>query len=209
MTIKAKKSTTKKATSKKKDFPVEIICIVDRSGSMQTLHNDVIGGINSFIADQKKIKGKANLTLIEFDNEYNVIQKRQNLKNAKEVTKDNFVPRGMTALNDAIGKTVTEFAELKKNKKINKAIFCIMTDGAENSSHEFRDKKVLKALIEQVQKDHKWEFIYLGANQDAFTEGQAYGFAQTQNYAATSAGVGDALRSFAASTTTYRSSGNT
>ena len=194
-----------KDIKKEKDLPVEVVCIVDRSGSMQTIHGDVIGGINSFIEEQKKVKGKANLTLIEFDDKYNVIQSRQDLQKAKEVTKEDFKPRGMTALNDAIGKAVTEFVALKEANKINKAIFCIMTDGQENASTEFKSKAALKALTERVQKEYDWQFVYLAANQDAFAEGSQYGFTTNMNYAANAQGVASALRSYSANVTSYRS----
>ena len=202
--VKAKaKSPTKRVAAKK---PVEIVCIIDRSGSMQSIHNDVIGGINTFIKEQQQIKGAANLTLVEFDNEYNVLQMRQNLKNAREMTANDFVPRGMTALNDAIGKTVTSFVDLRKARKINKAIFCIMTDGGENASREFTSKDALKTLTEKVQKDYKWEFVFLGANQDAFAEGSSRGIANNFNFAPTAAGVAQGYTTLSASTRSYRTS---
>lgn len=202
----AVKKVAVKKTSKAK-LPVEIICIVDRSGSMSHLHDDVVGGINSFIDEQKKIKGKANITLVEFDNVINTIANRQNLKDIKPLDKTNFVPRGSTALNDAIGKTVTEFAELRAANKINKAIFCIMTDGAENASNEFRSKEAIKALTERVTKDYNWEFVYLAANQDAFKEGNSYGMTTTMNFTPTGEGLrGGYAKGFTANTSRYRTS---
>lgn len=203
--VKKAKDIVKNLKNKKKeDLPIEVICIVDRSGSMQTIHGDVIGGINSFIREQKQIKGAANLTLVEFDNQYNVLQSRKNLHEAREVTLDDFKPRGSTALNDAIGKTVTDFIALKEAKKINKAIFCIMTDGHENASKEFKSKAVLKALTERVQKDYDWQFVYLAANQDAFAEGIQYGFTNNVNFAASARGVMDMTNAYSASVKSYR-----
>lgn len=194
-----------KAKAKKKELPVEIICVVDRSGSMGHLEADVVGGINKFIADQKKVKGAANLTIAIFDNIYETIFDRINLKDVRDMTADDFKARGGTALNDAIGKTVVKFEDLKKAKSINKAIFAIMTDGGENASQEFRDKAALKALTERVQKDYGWEFVYLAANQDAFTEGAKYGFANTMNFAASGAGMRSATQTYSSNVTSYRS----
>lgn len=200
------KKTPAKKTSKKRELPIEVVCIVDRSGSMGHLHTDVIGGLNTFIGEQKAVKGKANLTLVEFDTQYNILQEREDIQSARQITTADFVPRGGTALNDAIGKTVTKFDALKKDKKINKVIFCIMTDGQENASQEFRTKASVKALTERVQKDYNWEFVYLAANQDAFLEGSSYGFVNNTNFAPSSSGIRSATQSFAANTTRYRNS---
>ncbi len=201
----AKKAPAKKAAVKK-SLPIEVVCIIDRSGSMASIHNEVIGGLNNFIDEQKKIKGKANLTLVQFDDKYDVLQLREDLQKVKTLTLKDFVPRGMTALNDAIGKTVNEFVKLKNDKKIDKAIFCIMTDGGENASKEFTDKAALKKLTEQVQKDNKWEFVFLAANQDAFTEGSKYGFSNTSNFVASAGGTLGATHTMSVNTVRYRNS---
>lgn len=193
-----------KAKSKKKDLPVEIVCVVDRSGSMAPLEADVVGGINKFIDDQKKVKGEANVTIAIFDNIYETIFDRVNLKNVRDMNRNDFKARGSTALNDAIGKTIVKFEELKKTKSINKAIFAIMTDGGENASQEFKDKAALKALTERVQKDYGWEFVYLAANQDAFAEGSKYGFVNTMNFAASSQGMRSATQTYSSNVTSYR-----
>lgn len=205
--IKAAKqvlNNLKQKKTKKADLPVEIVCVVDRSGSMSHLEADVVGGINSFIAEQKKVKGAANLTIAIFDDVYEVIFDRVDLKNVRNMTDQDFKARGSTALNDAIGKTVVKFEDLKKSKSINKAIFAIMTDGGENASSEFRDKASLKALTERVQKDYDWKFVYLAANQDAFVEGAKYGILNTMNFAATGAGTRSATQTYSSNVTSFR-----
>lgn len=183
--------------------PVEIVMIVDKSGSMESTRNDVVGGFNAFVDEQKKVPGDAVLTLVQFDTGYLVTIDRKPLQAIAPLTADNYVPGGGTALLDAIGKAVTALRD--RTDKSDRAIVCIMTDGQENSSHEY-NKAAIKALIESMRSDRGWEFAFVGANQDAFTEAGQLGIAagMTANYAATGIGTRSASATLSTNTTDYR-----
>ena len=99
---------------KDKKEPVEILVIADRSGSMASIRQDAIGGFNTFLKEQKSVKGKANFTLVLFDDQYEVPIESVDIKKVDELTEETFVPRGMTAMNDAIGKSLSQlFAKIQ------------------------------------------------------------------------------------------------
>jgi Mg-chelatase subunit ChlD len=149
------------------------IFILDRSGSMETCRDDTIGGFNAFLGEQKVEGG--TLTLILFDHEYQVVYSAKPIEEVAPMTRDAFVPRGSTALLDAIGKTI-------KDTPTGTPTVVILTDGQENSSHQYT-KAHIKDLVEQKTKEG-WTFVYLGANQDAFAEAGGLGIAPscTVNY---------------------------
>ena len=136
--------------------PPARIFILDRSGSMETIRDDTIGGYNAFIESQKQFGG--TMTLILFDHEYNEMYSQKPIGDVEPLTTETFVPRGSTALLDAIGKTLKRFTE--------PSTCIILTDGHENSSTEYT-KAHIKDLVEHATKAG-WDFTYLGANQDAF-----------------------------------------
>lgn len=184
----------------KEDQSVEIFVIADRSGSMESIRDDAIGGFNSFLEEQQKLDGKANLTLVLFDDKYEVPVKSVDIQKVKPLTRETFVPRGMTAMNDAIGKAVAELSEIAPEK----AVVCIITDGAENSSKEFTSHQV-KDKIKEVEAKG-WQVVFLAANIDAFSAGGSLGInsATTFDFAANAQGVHDAYATMSASTRAYR-----
>ncbi|QDT65560.1 vWA domain-containing protein [Calycomorphotria hydatis] len=153
----------------------DITLVVDRSGSMSQIQSDAEGGVNSFIAEQAKLPGEANLTLVQFDTEYEFIHKGTPIAN---VPKYRLYPRGATALLDAVGRAINEtgerLAKLPEAERPGLVVFVVMTDGHENSSREFT-KQQIKDLIERQQNVYNWQFTFLGANQDAFSEAQGMG----------------------------------
>lgn len=151
------------------------IFLLDRSGSMESCLNDTIGGYNSFVHSQKSLGG--TMALYYFDHEFTPMYTKTPIEDVKDITTETYVPRGGTALLDAIGKLIKE-----EEKDGQKKMIIILTDGEENSSHVYT-KAHVKDLIEAKEKDG-WQIIYLGANQDAFAEAQAMGIRPgcTMNY---------------------------
>jgi len=193
---KIKKTTTTTVTEEIVDISTnektQIICILDRSGSMSSIMNDSIGGFNTFLKQQKELKDEATITISLFDDKYELLYDNINIKKAEELTNKIWFPRGGTALYDAIGKTIntvrTTHVSLG-NEKPAKVLVCIVTDGEENSSHEYKLDDI-KKLIKECEND-MWNFIYLAANQDAFNVGQSFGVSagNTYTYTANSTGV--------------------
>ena len=186
----------------------EIVCVLDRSGSMSGIINDAIGGFNSFIEEQQKIDGEASVTIALFDHEYKLLKDNVDLKKIKLLTKDDWIPRGTTALYDAIGKTIMTVKERhKKMKKKDrpKVIFCIVTDGLENDSKEYDNKTILNLINKQKEKK-KWGFIYLAANQDAFAVGSSLGIGKGSvlDFAADTDGVNYYSTAMSHSVASYR-----
>jgi uncharacterized protein YegL len=148
----------------------DITLVVDRSGSMQQIREDAEGGVNAFIADQTRQPGEALLTLVQFDSDFEFLHQGVPVQ---QVPKYSLVPRGSTALLDAVGRAINETGErLEKMAEPDRpglVIFVVMTDGRENSSREFT-KLQLKEMIERQQQVYSWNFTFLGANQDSFGE---------------------------------------
>ena len=220
-TKKTTKSSTKKKTTKKsaKNGTTEIVCVLDRSTSIRTsgLTEKTIEGFNAFLKEQKAQPGKAKLTLCLFDGgsgfgaepgkTYEIIYDRVDIKDVEELNDKTFVPKGMTAMYDAIGVTIdTVHKQLKSDKKkSDKVIFLIMTDGEENSSREYNQETVFK-LIEDRKKEDKWAFLFIGANIDTMKAGGGMGISKgnTMSYSNTNHGVNTAYMNMSASVSLFR-----
>ena len=170
----------------------ELVFVLDRSGSMSGLESDTVGGFNSLIRDQKNSEGKAFVTTVLFDTEFIYVHDRADISTVKPLTEKDYVPRGCTALLDAVGMTIQHIAGIHKYARPedvpSKTIFVITTDGMENASREFRYDTV-KKLIEKEQKTYGWEFIFLGANIDAAATAGSMGIAHASNYKADGKGT--------------------
>lgn len=153
-----------------KDNLVEVVFILDRSGSMNGLEGDTIGGYNKFLQDQKLVPGDANISTVLFDNVIEVIHDRVDIKAVKPITDKEYYVRGSTALFDAIGQTINHIgkclSETDEDKRPSKVMFVIITDGMENSSREF-SHPMIKSMIEHQKTKYSWDFFFLGANFDA------------------------------------------
>ena len=161
----------------------DIVFLLDRSGSMYSFTEDTIGGYNKYLEDERKINN-SKITTILFDDKYEVLHDRININEVKNITNKEYYTRGCTALYDAIGKTIINL----DNKKTDKVLFIITTDGLENASIEY-NKDIVKSLIE---KHPNWEFIYIGANIDSYNEACKIGIKKENiaNRKNTSKGVG-------------------
>lgn len=158
-----------------KNNKTDITIVLDRSGSMDVVAKDTVGGFNRFIEDQKKMPGEAVLTLVQFDTEYEFVHKG---KSISEIPSLDFHPRGATALLDAMGRAIFDTGERLKNtpehERPGKVVFVIITDGEENSSREYKKAQISESIKRQTDI-YKWEFVFLGANQDAIREGTSFG----------------------------------
>lgn len=176
----------------KKDL-CELVFILDRSGSMSGVESDTIGGYNSMLEKQRQEAGEALVTTVLFDDNYELLHDRINIKGIKNITGKDYFVRGTTALLDAIGKTILKIENAHnhttEDERPEKTLFIITTDGLENASREFSDEKVRKMI--EARKEAGWEFIFLGANIDAVKVGKNFGINENEcvNYHADSAGT--------------------
>jgi uncharacterized protein YegL len=197
----------------KKDL-AEIIFIVDRSGSMQSIRKDMIGGFNSFIAEQKKLTTDCKVTLYQFDSSHGevleLVYEKKDLKDVPDLTELTFVPRGGTPLYEAVAKAVKAVGErlssTPEDERPEKVLVVIITDGGENSSQDWTSEQV-NQMIEHQEQIYKWEFVYLGANQDAWLVGGAIGVkaSSTLGYVASAGGTDSMWKSLSDKTIKYRS----
>jgi uncharacterized protein YegL len=179
---------------KRKYLKTEIVCVLDKSGSMYSLQHDTIQGFNKFLEEQKTVKGEANLTLVLFDTAYRFLYDGVDIKTVAPLTVKTYAPDGLTALLDAVGRTIDtvnkriQSINLPKDRP-DKVIFMIMTDGEENASVEYKLEQV-KEKITKYTGDG-WDFIFLGANIDAFNAGLGLGVrgGNIAQYTATSDGI--------------------
>lgn len=184
-----------------------IICVLDRSGSMSSIISDTIGGFNEFLRQQKALPGEATITVHLFDDKHDCLCDYVDIKNVKEFTRQDWIPRGTTALYDAIGRAINKdkakFAVMGKEAP-SKVLVCVVTDGLENASTEFK-REDIQRLIKSCENDD-WNFVYLAANQDAFAVGSTFGISRgnTITYTANSAGVGMMSATLNCVATSYR-----
>lgn len=187
----------------------EIICVIDRSGSMCSIRDDAQGGFNQFIKDQKREPGLAKITLVQFDDEYEVVWDSVPLVEAPYYT---LMPRATTALLDAIGKTISmvgeRYANMNEDDRPGKVVFMILTDGHENASREYSKARINEMITHQKEK-YSWNFLFLAANQDAIAEAGSLGIPQTysMNFAATGQGVQSAYHVVSQGMKQYRYTG--
>jgi len=178
-------------------MPVEIVCVIDKSGSMEATKSDAIGGFNSMLADQKKQNPDARMTVTLFDTSYNIVHSGKPLAEVPELTPETYQPGGMTALLDAFGRTIDEvgerLAKTPEGERPDRVIFGLLTDGYENSSKEY-SKPQIQEKVKHQEENYSWQFIYLGANQDAMAEGASMGLHVAANYLGTKQGTQAAYR---------------
>lgn len=189
---------------------MHIVLVLDRSGSMQAIRDDTMGGVNRFLVDQKAQPGRATFTLALFDDQHDVIYNHDDIALVRPLTVVDYVPRGWTALLDAIGRSINSTGAwlrmLPEDRRPSKVLFAIMTDGQENASKEFTREQINR-MIEHQREKYKWEFVFLGANQDAISVGSSYGIpmASSMTYAANAMGTASAIDSFSRMSGSLRS----
>ena len=181
----------------------DITIVLDRSGSMSSVAGDTIGGFNRFLKDQKEAPGTANLVLHQFDHAFETPIPSKNIQSVPDLTSATFIPRGNTALLDAIGRAIVDTGSRLSSSPAEKVVFVIITDGFENASHEYTQTKINEMITHQREK-YAWEFVFLGANQDAIKAGVSLGMSanNSMTYAANAAGT---CAAFAATSSNLRS----
>ncbi len=176
----------------------EIVCIVDRSGSMHRIREDAIGGFNAFLAEQKELPDPAKLTLVLFNHRYELVHDGVGLQDVPELDDRTYAISGSTALLDAVGMTIdnvrNRIETLSDGEKPGAVIVAILPDGLENSSREYTRQQVFEFI--KAQREAGWEFVFLAANQDAVREGGRMGVdaADARRFAHTGEGIRDAYR---------------
>lgn len=188
----------------------EMVFILDRSGSMQSLSSDTIGGFNSMIESQKKEDGEAYVTTVLFDDNYELLHDHVDIQKIEPITNKEYYARGCTALLDAVGKTInsigSRLSATPEEERPEKVIFVITTDGYENSSREFT-RHTVKDMIEHQQTKYSWTFMFLGANMDAVSEASSLGIssAYSKTYTASAQGTSSAYYATCDALTSIRS----
>ncbi len=178
--------------------------LLDRSGSMVSLREDTIGGFDTFMAEQRSAPGRCRVTLAQFDNEYDEVYADRDIATVPSL---DLVPRGSTALLDALGRLVVTAGErlawMSEDARPASVVVGVMTDGYENASRDWTHPRI-KALIEQQSRDYGWQFLYLGADQDAIEEGAKMGFAAGKSMTYSRGKARDAIGHLSKNVGSYR-----
>ena len=186
-----------------------IAALLDRSGSMQGIADDMRGGFDAYIAKQHGQPGSTLVTLAQFDDEYEIVYQNSDVGTVPPLALE---PRGCTALFDSIGRFITEIgsglAALPEDQRPGDITVLVMTDGYENASTEWTVEAV-RALITQQETDYAWDFVFLGANMDAVDVGTNLGFApgKSLTWDASGDGVKGAFAAVSGYTSRKRSRG--
>ena len=183
----------------------ELAVILDRSGSMASIKRDMEGGFATFIAEQSKDPSPCVVSLYQFDSTFETSYEERPLSAASL----ELVPRGSTALLDAMGKAITLIGERLKAKpeseRPGKVVVLVITDGQENASREWR-REAVKAAVEHQREKYNWQFAFLGANLDSFSEAMSIGMrkAAAANFQASAQGVSSGYGLLSSSLRDYR-----
>lgn len=157
---------------------LELVFILDRSGSMAGLEDDTIKGFNGLLNKQREEIGEVSVTTVLFDHAYELLHDRINIKSIRNISEKEYYVRGSTALLDAIGYTIDKIGNVQKvsipEYRADKVLFIITTDGMENASRKY-NYKMIKHSIDHQKKKYNWEFIFMGANIDAIAMADQFG----------------------------------
>jgi Mg-chelatase subunit ChlD len=195
----------------KKDYS-HITIILDRSGSMESIRDDTLGGFNTFLKEQKKESGTATLTLVQFDSQdpFEIIHDFEDIKKIPKLTRETFVPRASTPLFDALGRGINDLeknlSELKVKAHPSKVVVVVVTDGKENASREFQ-KGQIEIMIKDKIEQSDWQFVFLSADLAAIGDARGVGIqaAASLPFKKDRKGTASAWASLSNRTSDYRS----
>lgn len=188
-----------------------IAVVMDRSGSMGVVQDATIEGFNSFLKTQKETPGDCVMYYTQFDDEYEIVHKYVSLQDMPFLTRATYQPRGWTALYDAIANTIIQvgkdLAALSEEERPGRVLFVIQTDGQENRSVEYKNRDVIKKMIETQKNQYSWDFVFLGANIDAPAVANSIGIdlPNSMTYGHNRVGTASAFASMGSNVATYRS----
>lgn len=192
-----------------KENLTSINVIIDASGSMSNLTSNTIRNFNSFLKDQKAFPGEALFTLCTFNTHYSLVHDCKKISDVSELTTTTYVPKNGTALLDAMGTTIdnvgNKLAAMPEDERPSKVIFLIITDGHENSSHDYTSNEI-KSMVEHQKSVYSWEFVFMGANIDAIATGATLGIStrNSVSYTASAAGTHKLYSTISESMSSYR-----
>ena len=173
----------------------ELVVVIDRSGSMEPVANDAIGGFNTFLKAQKEAPGEAKITVVQFNTQLEFYAANVDVKSVQPLDTKTYTPEGGTALYDAVGLAIDEtgkrLASMKENDRPSKVIFAILTDGEENSSKKYRGNEI-KKMIEHQRDVYKWDFVFLAAGEGAFKEAEHIGMQMSKTMKFANSGANQA-----------------
>jgi uncharacterized protein YegL len=194
-------------TPVKKD-KTDIVIVLDRSGSMSSCQIEAQAGLNNFIAEQKAVPGLATLTLIQFDDRYEVVHESKPIGEVEPFT---LVPRGGTALHYAIGRAIDDtgkrLAAMAEDARPGLVLFAVLTDGEENASHNmtpYYTKAQVAQMVKHQAEKYSWKFSFLAAGQDAVLTGTSLNFPAAASATFTGARSANAYGALSAVTTSAR-----
>lgn len=190
----------------------EIVCVIDKSKSMEAIEKDTIGGFNKFIKAQKEEAGQAAVTVVLFDTDFKYLYFGTDIQNVKRLTKKSYVPSGMTALLDAVGKAIDDvgarLSDIPEEERPERVIFAILNGTEDNFSKEYTRQQVFDKIRLQTIV-YKWQFVFLAANQDAALSAESMGidagFANT--FTSSGAGIRESFHQMSKVISSYRQTG--
>lgn len=178
--------------------------LLDRSGSMQSIRTDTEGGFDAFIEEQRRGPGRCRVTLAQFDHRYEVVYRDLDVHRVPPL---DLRPNGSTALLDAMGRLITDtgtdLAALPEQQRPGTVLMAIMTDGIENASIEWT-RPAIRSLVEQQATVYNWQFLYLGADQDAIEVGASIGVSAGRSMTYSRGRSGPAMAAVSANITSLR-----
>lgn len=186
-----------------------IAVVLDKSGSMKPVAEATLTGLNTFLDEQRKLPGDVRFTLVQFGSDVRTIYDYVDLKTMAHLTPEDYRIGGWTAMNDAIGETIDsvgqKLASMPESERPGKVVFVIQTDGHENYSNRY-NRSMIKERIEHQNTKYNWQFLFLGANQDAILAGADLGIggAFSMTYNATPYNIANTFSSVSRSIGSYR-----